>query len=125
MAEKTQANADKLKVLNAVMEKIEKDFGKGSIMRMNSEEIADIPVIPTGPSRSTWHSALAVIPKAASSKSMVPNRRVKTTLAIPRHRRSAKTGGIAAFIDAEHAFDSFYAQKLGSRCRQSADFATR
>ena len=48
MAEKTQANPDKLKVLNAVMEKIEKDFGKGSIMRMNSTEVNDSPVIPTG-----------------------------------------------------------------------------
>lgn len=48
MAEKTQVNADKLKVLTAVMEKIEKDFGKGSIMRMNSTEVTDIPVIPTG-----------------------------------------------------------------------------
>ena len=48
MAEKAQTNPDKLKVLNAVMEKIEKDFGKGSIMRMNSTEVNDIPVIPTG-----------------------------------------------------------------------------
>ena len=48
MAEKTQANPDKLKVLNAVMEKIEKDFGKGSIMRMSSAEVADVQVIPTG-----------------------------------------------------------------------------
>ena len=48
MAEKPQANADKLKVLSAVMDKIEKDFGKGSIMRMNSSEIVDVPVIPTG-----------------------------------------------------------------------------
>ena len=48
MAEKVQVNADKLKVLNAVMEKIEKDFGKGSIMRMNSQEVSDVPVIPTG-----------------------------------------------------------------------------
>ena len=48
MAEKVQINADKLKVLDAVMQKIEKDFGKGSIMRMNSTEVNDIPVIPTG-----------------------------------------------------------------------------
>ena len=48
MADKSQTNADKLKVLSAVMDKIEKDFGKGSIMRMNSSEIADVPVIPTG-----------------------------------------------------------------------------
>ena len=61
MAEKVQVNADKLKVLNAVMEKIEKDFGKGSIMRMNSAEIADVPVIPTGSTVSYTHLTLPMI----------------------------------------------------------------
>ena len=113
MAEKTQANADKLKVLNAVMEKIEKDFGKGSIMRMNSEEIADIPVIPTG--SVTLDMALGVggYPKGRVIEIYGPESSGKTTLAIHAIAEAQKTGGIAAFIDAEHAFDSFYAQKLG------------
>ena len=113
MAEKYLVNADKLKVLDAVMQKIEKDFGKGSIMRMNSTEVNDIPVIPTGSSPSTWPSASADTPKAASSRSTAPNPRVRQPLAIHAIAEAQKAGGIAAFIDAEHAFDSFYAQKLG------------
>ena len=113
MAEKTQVNADKLKVLTAVMEKIEKDFGKGSIMRMNSTEVTDIPVIPTG--SITLDMALGVggYPKGRVIEIYGPESSGKTTLAIHAIAEAQKTGGIAAFIDAEHAFDSFYAQKLG------------
>ena len=113
MAEKTQVNADKLKVLTAVMEKIEKDFGKGSIMRMNSTEVTDIPVIPTG--SITLDMALGVggYPKGRVIEIYGPESSGKTTLAIHAIAGAQKTGGIAAFIDAEHAFDSFYAQKLG------------
>ena len=113
MADKVQVNADKLKVLNAVMEKIEKDFGKGSIMRMNSENVADIPVIPTG--SITLDAALGVggYPKGRVIEIFGPESSGKTTLAIHAIAEAQKIGGIAAFIDAEHAFDSFYAQKLG------------
>lgn len=113
MAEKTQVNADKLKVLNAVMEKIEKDFGKGSIMRMNSTEVNDVPVIPTG--SLTLDMALGVggYPKGRVVEIYGPESSGKTTLAIHAIAEAQKAGGIAAFIDAEHAFDSFYAQKLG------------
>ena len=113
MAEKVQGNADKLKVLNAVMEKIEKDFGKGSIMRMNSQEVSDVPVIPTG--SITLDIALGVggYPKGRVVEIYGPESSGKTTLAIHAIAEAQKAGGIAAFIDAEHAFDSFYAQKLG------------
>ena len=113
MAEKVQVNPDKLKVLNAVMEKIEKDFGKGSIMRMNSTEVNDIPVIPTG--SITLDMALGVggYPKGRVIEIYGPESSGKTTLAIHAIAEAQKAGGIAAFIDAEHAFDSFYAQKLG------------
>ena len=113
MAEKPQANADKLKVLDAVMQKIEKDFGKGSIMRMNSTEVNDIPVIPTG--SITLDMALGVggYPKGRVVEIYGPESSGKTTLAIHAIAEAQKAGGIAAFIDAEHAFDSFYAQKLG------------
>ena len=113
MAEKAQVNPDKLKVLNAVMEKIEKDFGKGSIMRMNSTEVNDIPVIPTG--SITLDMALGVggYPKGRVIEIFGPESSGKTTLAIHTIAEAQKAGGIAAFIDAEHAFDSFYAQKLG------------
>ena len=113
MAEKPQVNADKLKVLSAVMEKIEKDFGKGSIMRMNSAEVSDVPVIPTG--SITLDMALGVggYPKGRVIEIYGPESSGKTTLAIHAIAEAQKAGGIAAFIDAEHAFDSYYAQKLG------------
>ena len=113
MAEKVQVNADKLKVLNAVMEKIEKDFGKGSIMRMSSDTVTDVPVIPTG--SITLDTALGVggYPKGRVIEIYGPESSGKTTLAIHAIAEAQKAGGIAAFIDAEHAFDSFYAQKLG------------
>ncbi|MBR5281534.1 MAG: recombinase RecA [Alistipes sp.] len=113
MAEKVQVNPDKLKVLSAVMDKIEKDFGKGSIMRMSSESVTDIPVIPTG--SITLDVALGVggYPKGRIIEIFGPESSGKTTLAIHAIAEAQKAGGIAAFIDAEHAFDSFYAQKLG------------
>lgn len=113
MAEKVQANADKLKVLSAVMDKIEKDFGKGSIMRMSSDTVTDVPVIPTG--SITLDMALGVggYPKGRVIEIFGPESSGKTTLAIHAIAEAQKAGGIAAFIDAEHAFDSYYAQKLG------------
>ncbi len=108
-----QVNPDKLKVLSAVMDKIEKDFGKGSIMRMNSESIEDVAVIPSG--SVTLDMALGVggYPKGRIIEIYGPESSGKTTLAIHAIAEAQKAGGIAAFIDAEHAFDSFYAQKLG------------
>ena len=114
MAENTNAaNPEKLKVLKAVMDKIEKDFGKGSIMRMSSETVTDIPVIPTG--SITLDVALGVggYPKGRVIEIYGPESSGKTTLAIHAIAEAQKAGGIAAFIDAEHAFDSYYAQKLG------------
>ncbi len=113
MAAKVEANNDKLKVLSAVMDKIEKDFGKGSIMRMNSKEVSEVPVIPTG--SVTLDIALGVggYPKGRVVEIYGPESSGKTTLAIHAIAEAQKLGGIAAFIDAEHAFDSYYAQKLG------------
>lgn len=111
--EKAQINPEKLKVLDAVMAKIEKDFGKGSIMRMSSDQVEDIAVIPTG--SITLDKALGVggYPKGRVIEIYGPESSGKTTLAIHAIAEAQKAGGIAAFIDAEHAFDSFYAQKLG------------
>ena len=113
MSEKVQVSAEKLKVLSAVMDKIEKDFGKGSIMRMSSETVADVPVIPTG--SITLDMALGVggYPKGRVIEIFGPESSGKTTLAIHAIAEAQKAGGIAAFIDAEHAFDPYYAQKLG------------
>ena len=108
-----EVNPEKLKVLKAVMDKIEKDFGKGSIMRMSSEQVTDVPVIPSG--SITLDVALGVggYPKGRVIEIYGPESSGKTTLAIHAIAEAQKQGGIAAFIDAEHAFDSYYAQKLG------------
>ena len=113
MAEKVQVNADKLKVLNAVMEKIEKDFGKGSIMRMNSQEVSDVPVIPTG--SITLDIALGVggYPKGRVVEIYGPESSGKTTLALHILASAQKTGGEVAFIDVEHALEPAYARALG------------
>ena len=113
MTEKSQVNAEKLKVLDAVLSKIEKDFGKGSIMRMSSAAVENVAVISSG--SLTLDMALGVggYPKGRVIEIYGPESSGKTTLAIHAIAEAQKQGGIAAFIDAEHAFDSTYAQKLG------------
>lgn len=113
MAERVQINPDKLKVLNAVMDKIEKDFGKGAIMRMNTDKIEDIAVIPSGSIMLDVALGVGGYPKGRVVEIFGPESSGKTTLAIHAIAEAQKAGGIAAFIDAEHAFDSTYAQKLG------------
>ena len=107
------ANSEKLKALQAAMLKIEKDFGKGSIMKMGDEQIEEVEVIPTG--SIALNAALGVggYPKGRIIEIYGPESSGKTTLAIHAIAEAQKNGGIAAFIDAEHAFDRFYAAKLG------------
>ena len=106
-------NEGKLKALQAAMAKIEKDFGKGSIMKLGDEQIENIEVIPTG--SIALENALGVggYPKGRIIEIYGPESSGKTTLAIHAIAEAQKAGGIAAFIDAEHAFDRFYAAKLG------------
>ena len=103
----------KLKALQAAMSKIEKDFGKGSIMKLGDEQIEDVDVIPTG--SIALNAALGVggYPRGRIIEIYGPESSGKTTLAIHAIAEAQKAGGIAAFIDAEHAFDRFYAEKLG------------
>ena len=103
----------KMKALMAAMQKIEKDFGKGSIMKMGEEKIENVEVIPTG--SIALNAALGVggYPKGRIIEIYGPESSGKTTLAIHAIAEAQKAGGIAAFIDAEHAFDRFYAEKLG------------
>ena len=105
--------SEKLKALQAAMQKIEKDFGKGSIMKLGDEQIENVEVIPTG--SLTLDAALGVggYPKGRIIEIYGPESSGKTTLAIHAIAEAQKAGGIAAFIDAEHAFDRFYAAKLG------------
>ena len=110
---KPAANTDKLKALRAAMDKIEKNYGKGSIMKLGDESIEDIEVIPTG--SIALNAALGVggYPKGRIVEIYGPESSGKTTIAIHAIAEAQKKGGIAAFIDAEHAFDRFYAEKLG------------
>ena len=104
---------EKLKALQAAMSKIEKDFGKGSIMKLGDEQIENVEVIPTG--SIALNAALGVggYPKGRIIEIFGPESSGKTTLAIHAIAEAQKAGGIAAFIDAEHAFDRFYAANLG------------
>ncbi|WP_291529576.1 recombinase RecA [Bacteroides sp. UBA939] len=111
--EKSVAPNEKLKALQVAMDKIEKSFGKGSIMKMGNEKIEDVEVISTG--SVALNAALGVggYPRGRIIEIYGPESSGKTTLAIHAIAEAQKAGGIAAFIDAEHAFDRFYAAKLG------------
>ena len=104
---------EKLKALQAAMSKIEKDFGKGSIMRMGEEKIVNVEVIPTGSIGLNAALGVGGYPKGRIIEIYGPESSGKTTLAIHAIAEAQKAGGIAAVIDAEHAFDRFYAAKLG------------
>ena len=104
---------EKMKALQAAMLKIEKDFGKGSIMRMGDEQIENVEVIPTGSIGLNAALGVGGYPKGRIIEIFGPESSSKTTLAIHAIAEAQKAGGIAAFIDAEHAFDRFYAEKLG------------
>ena len=103
----------KMKALQAAMEKIEKSFGKGAIMKMGDENIEHIDVIPSGSIGLNAALGVGGYPKGRIIEIFGPESSGKTTLAIHAIAECQKTGGVAAFIDAEHAFDRFYAEKLG------------
>ena len=106
-------NSNKLKALQAAMAKIEKDFGKGSIMKMGDEHIEEVEVIPTGSIGLNVALGVGGYPRGRIIEIYGPESSGKTTLTIHAIAEAQKAGGIAAFIDAEHAFDRFYAEKLG------------
>ena len=111
--EELSAKEGKLKALQAAMAKIEKDFGKGSIMRMGDNHVENVDVIPTGSIALDAALGVGGFPKGRIIEIYGPESSGKTTLAIHAIAECQKAGGIAAFIDAEHAFDRFYAEKLG------------
>lgn len=112
-AAKVPVSSEKLKALQAAMDKIEKNYGKGAIMKMGDDHIDEIAVIPTG--SIALNAALGVggFPRGRVIEIYGPESSGKTTLAIHAIAEAQKAGGIAAIIDAEHAFDRFYAEKLG------------
>lgn len=106
-------NLEKLKALQLTLDKIEKSYGKGTIMKLGDSPIEEMPTISTG--SISLDAALGVngLPKGRVIEIYGPESSGKTTLALHAIAESQKAGGIAAFIDAEHAFDRYYAQKLG------------
>ncbi|MDD6007015.1 MAG: recombinase RecA [Bacteroidales bacterium] len=111
--ENTAISPEKLKALQMAMEKIEKSHGKGSIMRMGDDNIEDVEVIHSGSIALDYALGVGGYPRGRIIEIYGPESSGKTTLAIHAIAEAQKLGGIAAIIDAEHAFDRFYAEKLG------------
>src|SRR5256886_5378746 len=107
------SSAEKLKALQLTLDKLEKSYGKGTIMKLGDTAIEPIDVISTGSIGLDIALGVGGLPKGRVIEIYGPESSGKTTLAIHAIAESQKNGGIAAFIDAEHAFDRFYAQKLG------------
>ena len=110
---KNMSNTEKLKALKLTMDKIDKDFGKGSVMMMNEKPITEQGVISTGSIGLDVALGIGGLPKGRVIEIYGPESSGKTTLATHIIAEAQKKGGICAIIDAEHAFDSAYAQKLG------------
>lgn len=108
-----EENKEKLKALQLTLDKIEKSYGKGTIMKLGDNPIEDMEVIPTGSIGLDIALGVGGLPRGRIIEVYGPESSGKTTLAIHAIAEAQKLGGIAAFIDAEHAFDRFYAQKLG------------
>ena len=111
--DQAQVNKEKLKALQLTMDKIEKSYGKGSIMRMGDKPVEDVPSISSGSIGLDVALGIGGYPKGRVIEIFGPESSGKTTLAIHAIAEAQKAGGIAAFIDAEHAFDPYYARKLG------------
>ena len=113
MAKESVATNPKLKALQVTLEKLEKSYGKGSIMRLGDKAVETLEVIPTGSIGLDHALGVGGFPRGRVIEIYGPESSGKTTLAIHAIANAQKQGGIAAFIDAEHAFDRFYAEKLG------------
>ena len=111
--EQNSVNKEKLKALQLTMDKIEKSYGKGAIMKMGDRAVEDVPAIPSGSVGLDIALGVGGYPKGRIIEIYGPESSGKTTLAIHAIAEAQKAGGIAAIIDAEHAFDPFYAKKLG------------
>jgi len=111
--EVAEINKEKLKALQLTMEKIDKTYGKGAIMKMGDEAVEDIPTISTGSLSLDMALGVGGLPRGRIIEIYGPESSGKTTLAIHAIAEAQKAGGIAAIIDAEHAFDRSYAERLG------------
>ncbi|NJO93029.1 MAG: recombinase RecA [Chloroflexia bacterium] len=110
---KKEASLEKLKALQLTLDKIDKDYGKGTIMKMGDRAIVEVPVIPSGSIALDVALGIGGYPRGRVIEIFGPESSGKTTLAIHAIAEAQKAGGLAAIIDAEHAFDRSYAEKLG------------
>jgi recombination protein RecA len=108
-----ESNAEKLKALKLTIDKLEKSYGKGVVMKMDDKNVVPVEVISTGSFGLDMALGVGGFPKGRVIEIYGPESSGKTTLAISCIAEAQKKGGICAFIDAEHAFDQFYAQRLG------------
>lgn len=106
-------NAEKLKALQLTIDKLEKSYGKGAVMKLSDESVMDIPSIPTGSVSLDVALGIGGLPRGRVVEIYGPESSGKTTLSMHCIAEAQKKGGMAAFIDAEHAFDRTYAEKLG------------
>ena len=113
MAAKQDINKEKLKALQLTLDKLDKTYGKGSVMKLGESQITEIEHISTGSIGLDTALGIGGIPRGRVVEIYGPESSGKTTLAIHAIAEAQKAGGIAAFIDAEHAFDRFYAESLG------------
>ncbi len=107
------ANDNKLKALQTTIEKLDKAFGKGTVMRLSESKVVDVPVISTGSLGLDLALGIGGMPRGRVVEIYGPESSGKTTLTMHAIAEAQKAGGLAAFIDAEHAFDRVYAEKLG------------
>ena len=112
-AKKPEVNKEKLKALQNTIGVIEKNYGKGAVMKLGDEAIEKVPVISSGSIALDLALGIGGYPRGRVVEIYGPEASGKTTLAIHAIAEAQKAGGIAAIVDAEHAFDRFYAQKLG------------
>jgi recombination protein RecA len=113
MTEPKEINKERLKALQLTLDKLDKTYGKGTIMKLGDTAVVDIPVISTGSISLDHALGIGGLPRGRVVEIYGPESSGKTTLALHAIAEAQRAGGIAAFIDAEHAFDRFYAQKLG------------
>lgn len=106
-------NTEKLKALQVTIDKLEKTYGRGAVMRLSDNHVVDIPVIPTGSLGLDLALGVGGIPRGRIIEIYGPESSGKTTLSLHCIAEAQKKGGLAAFIDAEHAFDKSYAERLG------------
>jgi len=106
-------NKEKLKALQLTLDKLDKTYGKGTVMKLSDERVVDVPAIPTGSLGLDIALGIGGIPRGRVIEVYGPESSGKTTLAMHCIAEAQKAGGLAAFVDAEHAFDKLYAEKLG------------